>query len=75
LAGAIGPISLIHAEQAPKTKSAPRAAQAAPAAALSQAETPPASAPAPGRIARCTSASRDAPLECAIEQTLNPASS
>ena len=52
--------------QAPKAKSAPPA-QAAPS------PTPPAQADAapapPGWIARCTSLSRDAPLECAIEQT------
>jgi invasion protein IalB len=47
--------------QSPKSKSAPPAPQA---------ETPPANAaPQPGWIARCTSASRNAPLECAIEQT------
>ena len=52
--------------QAPKAKSAPPA-QAAPS------PTPPAQADAasapPGWIARCSSLSRDAPLECAIEQT------
>ncbi|MEO8318222.1 MAG: invasion associated locus B family protein [Bradyrhizobium sp.] len=49
--------------QAPKAKSAP-VAQATPAA-------PPAeAAPAPaGWVARCASASRGAPLECAVEQT------
>ena len=47
--------------QSPKSKSAPPAPQA---------EAPPANAaPQPGWIARCTSASRNAPLECAIEQT------
>ena len=47
--------------QTSKSKSAPPAPQA---------ETPPANAaPQPGWIARCTSASRNAPLECAIEQT------
>jgi invasion protein IalB len=52
--------------QAPKSKSAPPA-QATPAPAP-QTETT--SAPAsPGWIARCTSASRDAPMECAVEQT------
>jgi invasion protein IalB len=50
--------------QAPKAKAAPQATPtpATPAAA----EPAPA---APGWAARCTSASRDAPLECAIEQT------
>jgi invasion protein IalB len=69
---ALGPIGFGHAQQAPKSKSAPHAAQATPAApAAPQADTPPAAAaPAqPGWAARCTSASRDAPLECAIEQT------
>ena len=53
-----------HAQQAPKSKSAPQTAQAPTPA-------PPAAAaePAPGWAARCTSASRDAPLECAMEQT------
>jgi invasion protein IalB len=47
--------------QTPKSKSAPPPPQA---------ETPLANAaPQPGWIARCTSASRNAPLECAIEQT------
>jgi invasion protein IalB len=72
---AFGPIGFGHAQQAPKSKSAPHSAQATPAAppaaatpATPQADTPPAAAP-PGWAARCTSASRDAPLECAIEQT------
>ncbi len=58
--------------QAPKAKSPPpRAAQATPSPTPApQAEAAPANAPAPpGWIARCTSASRDAPLECAVEQT------
>ena len=56
--------------QAPKSKSAPHAAQNNPAPPAPPAETPPAgAAPQPGWIARCTSASRNAPLECAIEQT------
>jgi len=47
-----------HAAPAPATPTAPPAAEAAPAA------------PAPsGWAARCTSASRGAPLECAIEQS------
>jgi invasion protein IalB len=79
---AFGPAGFSHAQQAPKSKAGPRAAQttatpatpaipAAPAApAAAQADTPPANAPAPpGWAARCNSASRDAPLECAIEQT------
>jgi invasion protein IalB len=52
-----------HAQQAPKSKAAPLAAP-------TQADPPPANgASQPGWAARCTSASRDAPLECAIEQT------
>jgi len=52
--------------QAPKAKSAPPA-QAAPSP-TPTAQADAAAAP-PGWIARCTSLSRDAPLECAIEQT------
>lgn len=56
-AGSIG-LGLGHAQQAPKSRGAP------------QAETPPAAAPAqPGWAARCSSAGRTAPLECAMEQT------
>jgi invasion protein IalB len=58
-----------HAE-APKSKAGPRAAQTNTAPSPPQAETPPANAAAqPGWAARCTSASREAPLECAMEQT------
>jgi invasion protein IalB len=57
-----------HAQQGPKAKNAPPAAQATPATAAG--DGTPASTPAPaGWIARCSSASRGAPLECAIEQT------
>ena len=61
----LGVTSLGHA-QTPKSRNAPAPAPA------------PAAAPAPdaagaggntGWVARCTSASRDAPLECAMEQT------
>jgi invasion protein IalB len=55
---AAGLIGAGHGQQAPKSKAAPPAAEATPAA-----------APPPGWAARCTSASREAPLECAIEQT------
>jgi invasion protein IalB len=57
--------------QAPKAKSATPVAQATPAAGATATEAAPANAPAalPGWIARCSSASRGAPLECAIEQT------
>ena len=52
--------------QAPKAKNNPAPmAQAAPAPTSENANTP---AP-PGWVARCSSASRGAPLECAIEQS------
>jgi len=54
--------------QAPKAKAAPRGTQSAAVPTPSQAETP-SNNPAAGWIVRCTSASRDAPLECAMEQT------
>jgi invasion protein IalB len=50
-----------HAQQAPKSKSA------APAAPTPAADAP-ATPPPPGWAARCNSASRDGPLECAMEQ-------
>ena len=55
-----------QAQQAPKAKTPPPAIQATPAPAAPQAEAAPAP---PGWIARCTSANRGAPLECAAEQT------
>jgi invasion protein IalB len=67
---------LSHAQQAAKetaakTKAASKAAQTTPApATTSPAEAAPAGAPAqPGWVARCASTSREAPLECAMEQT------
>jgi invasion protein IalB len=63
---AFGPIGVSFA-QAPKSKST---AQIAPAPAAPQAAgTTPATPPAPGWAVRCSSGSRDAPLECAIEQS------
>jgi invasion protein IalB len=67
-----GAIGLGHAQQAPKAKAGPRMAQ--PAAAPSpQADAPQAGAapqqPQSGWAARCTSASRETPLECAMEET------
>ena len=61
-----------HAQQAPKetpkAKAGPRPAPSASPA--PQAEPAPANTPAPaGWAARCNSASREAPLECAMEQT------
>lgn len=58
-----GVIGLGHA-QAPKGKAAPAPA---PAPAAPHADAAPANNA--GWVARCTSASRDAPLECAMEQT------
>ena len=56
--------------RAPKSKAAPHAAESNAAPPASPAETLAAgAAPQPGWTARCTSASREAPLECAIEQT------
>jgi invasion protein IalB len=60
------------AQQGAKKNAAPPApaAQATPAPTQPQAQAQPDGTPPqqPGWIARCTSASRDAPLECAIEQ-------
>ena len=58
-----------RAQQAAKSKAGPPPAQAATPAAP-PAEPAPAGPPAqPGWAARCTSAGRTAPLECAMEQT------
>jgi invasion protein IalB len=55
--------------QAPK-KAAPTAPAHTPTPAASPSpEQQPAQAPAPGWVSRCSSASRDAPLECAVEET------
>jgi invasion protein IalB len=72
---ACGSVGLGHAQQAPapKAKSAPRTAQGAPTTPVAPAAAEPApaqGAPSPANWAvRCASASRDAPLECAMEQT------
>ena len=68
---AFGHAGFSHAQQAPKSKAPPRAAQTAATPATPQVDAAPANAPAAsaGWAARCTSASRDAPLECAMEQT------
>jgi invasion protein IalB len=61
-----------QAQQTPKAKGAPKAAQMAPQPASTsapQADSPSANAPAPGWIARCSSTGRDTPLECAVEQS------
>jgi invasion protein IalB len=64
---AFGSLGASHAEQAPKSKNAPHAAPTTPAAEAAPAAAP--AAPPPGWAVRCTSASREAPLECAMEQT------
>src|SRR3954470_9289645 len=53
--------------QAPKPNTPRAAAQATPAAPAPQPD--PSAAPQPGWSARCSSVSRNGPLECAIEQT------
>ena len=59
-----------YAQQGAKKNAAPApAAQPTPAPTQPQVQAQPdGTPPPPGWIARCTSASRDAPLECAIEQ-------
>ena len=71
---AFGSIGTSHAQQAPKSKNAPRAAQTTPPP--PPADAAPAAAPSAvpsstqsGWAVRCTSASREAPLECAMEET------
>jgi invasion protein IalB len=64
---AFGSLGASHAEQAPKSKNAPHAAPTTPTAEAAPAAAP--AAPPPGWAVRCTSASREAPLECAMEQT------
>jgi invasion protein IalB len=63
----------VGAQQPSKSKTAPKSAQTAPNNAQAPAAADNAGAantpPPPGWAARCGSASRDAPLECAIEQS------
>jgi invasion protein IalB len=68
---AITSCSPATAEAAPKSKGTATTAQTTPVPPTPTAveSAAPANAPPPGWAARCTSASRDAPLECAIEQT------
>jgi invasion protein IalB len=69
---AFGSVGASHAQQAPKSKNGPRAAQTTAAPATPPADTAQAAAPSSppsGWAVRCTSASREAPLECAMEQT------
>src|SRR5258707_3329452 len=72
---ALGSLTPGYAQQAAKSKSPAKSAQTAPAPAAQPAAAPADNAngaantpPPPGWVARCGSASRDAPLECAIEQ-------
>jgi invasion protein IalB len=64
-----------HAQSAPKAKGPASAAQvgqaapAAPAASPAADQGAPSAPPQPGWAARCSSVSRDAPLDCALEQT------
>ncbi|WP_456764787.1 invasion associated locus B family protein [Bradyrhizobium sp. USDA 3650] len=58
--------SAAHAQQGAKKSAAPSAPAAQPAPTQPQADG--AAAQQPGWVVRCTSVSRDAPLECAMEQ-------
>jgi invasion protein IalB len=69
VSGIAGPTG---AQQPPKAKAPPKSAQTAPNNPPAAAATPADAAntpPPPGWAARCASPSRDAPLECAIEQS------
>lgn len=57
-----------HAQQGAKKSAAPSAPAAQPAPAPTQPQADGAAAQQPGWVVRCTSVSRDAPLECAMEQ-------
>jgi invasion protein IalB len=63
--GAFGWSAPSSAQQASKSKSAPGVAQTTPSQADAGSNAP----PQPGWIARCSSPSRNAPLECAVEET------
>jgi len=72
---ASGALTASHAQQPQKSKASSKSAQTAPATpapAAAPADTAngaaPTTPPPPGWTARCASASRDAPLECAVEQ-------
>jgi len=58
--------SLSSAQQASKSTAAPNVTQATPSTQADGASNAP---PPPGWIARCSSASRNTPLECAVEET------
>ncbi|WP_213775013.1 invasion associated locus B family protein [Bradyrhizobium sp. dw_78] len=66
---AFGLAGFAHAQKAPKSSSTPAPAQTAATPAPPAADSSPAAAPQSGWAARCGSASRNAPLECAVEET------
>jgi invasion protein IalB len=65
---AFGSAGASQAQQAPKSKNQRHAAGTSAPPATPPADAAPAS-PTPGWAVRCTSTSREAPLECAMEQT------
>jgi invasion protein IalB len=65
---AFGSIGASHGQQA-KSKNAPHAAQTTTTTPTDAAPAAAAGSPPPGWAVRCSSASREAPLECAMEQT------
>jgi invasion protein IalB len=65
----VGSTGIGHAQQGSKSKAAPGAAQTITTPTTPQTDSGSANPPAPGWAARCTSASRNAPPECAMEQT------
>jgi invasion protein IalB len=70
--GALGTAHAQPAKSKPRADTAPAASTAAPTPESPQGDTSgpsPAPPPQPGWAARCSSASRDPPLECAVEQT------
>ncbi len=66
---AFGSVGASHAQQAAKSKNAPHAAPTTATPAADAAPAAAAASPQPGWAVRCSSASREAPLECAMEQT------
>ena len=67
---AFGSTGSSYAQQASKSNNPPHAEQTAATPTSPQADSASGNTPAqPGWAARCTSASRNAPLECAMEQT------
>jgi invasion protein IalB len=66
---AFSSIGASHAQQAAKSKNAPHAAPTTATPAADAAPAAAATSPQSGWAVRCSSASREAPLECAMEQT------